>query len=55
MTVTEAPVLRLYGLNALRGLGLPAVAFLYTAMTVDSARRHGQGTGGTWKGRSTAR
>jgi hopene-associated glycosyltransferase HpnB len=51
MAVTQAPVLRLYGLSPLRGLALPAVATLYAAMTVDSARRHATGRGGAWKGR----
>jgi hopene-associated glycosyltransferase HpnB len=51
MSVSEAPVLRLYGLNPLRGVALPGVAALYAAMTVDSARRHARGRGGEWKGR----
>ena len=51
MAITQAPVLRLYGLSPLRGLALPAVATLYAAMTVDSARRHATGQGGAWKGR----
>jgi hopene-associated glycosyltransferase HpnB len=51
MTITQAPVLRLYGLSPLRGLVLPAVAALYAAMTLDSARRHATGRGGVWKGR----
>lgn len=51
MAITQAPVLRLYGLSPLRGLALPAVAILYAAMTVDSARRHATGQGGAWKGR----
>lgn len=53
MARTQAPVLRLYGLSPLRGLALPAVATLYAAMTVDSARRHATGRGGAWKGRTT--
>lgn len=53
MAITQAPVLRLYGLSPLRGLALPAVATLYAAMTVDSARRHATGRGGAWKGRFT--
>ncbi|HZS19677.1 MAG TPA: glycosyltransferase [Pseudonocardiaceae bacterium] len=53
MAITQAPVLRLYGLSPLRGLALPAVAMLYAAMTVDSARRHATGRGGAWKGRFT--
>jgi hopene-associated glycosyltransferase HpnB len=51
MAVTQVPVLRLYGLCPLRGIALPAVAALYAAMTVDSARRHALGRGGEWKGR----
>jgi hopene-associated glycosyltransferase HpnB len=51
MAATQGPVLRLYGLSPLRGLTLPAVATLYAAMTVDSARRHATGHGGAWKGR----
>ncbi|MDQ3764283.1 MAG: glycosyltransferase [Actinomycetota bacterium] len=51
MALTQAPVLRLYGLSPLRGLALPAVATLYAAMAVDSARRHAAGRGGAWKGR----
>jgi hopene-associated glycosyltransferase HpnB len=51
MTITQAPVLRLYGLSPLRGLALPAVATLYAAMTLDSARRHATGCGGVWKDR----
>ena len=51
MTVTYLPVLRLYRLSPLRAPALPAIALLYTAMTVDSARRHRAGRGGAWKGR----
>jgi len=54
MAATQAPVLRLYGLSPLRGLILPAVATLYAAMTVDSARHHATGQGGVWKGRLAA-
>ena len=52
MTVTYVPVLRLYRLSPLRAPGLPVVALLYAAMTVDSARRHYAGRGGEWKGRT---
>jgi hypothetical protein len=52
MTVTNVPVLRLYRLSPLRAPALPFVALLYTAMTVDSARRHYAGRGGEWKGRT---
>ena len=52
MMLSFWPTLRLYG----RGVGwlptLPLAALLYTAMTVDSARRYYRGQGGAWKGRS---
>jgi hopene-associated glycosyltransferase HpnB len=52
MTVTYLPVLSLYRLSPLRAPCLPLIALLYTAMTVDSARRHRAGRGGEWKGRA---
>ena len=52
MTVTYLPMLRLYGLSPLRAAGLPLIAVLYAAMTVDSARRYRAGRGGEWKGRT---
>jgi hopene-associated glycosyltransferase HpnB len=52
MTLSYLPVLRLYRLSPLRAPCLPVVALLYTAMTVDSARRHRLGRGGEWKGRA---
>ena len=52
MTLTYGPVLRLYGLSLWRAPCLPLIAVLYTAMTVDSARRHRAGRGGEWKGRA---
>jgi hopene-associated glycosyltransferase HpnB len=52
MTATYVPVLRLYRLSPLRAPALPFVALLYTAMTVDSARRHYAGRSGEWKGRT---
>jgi hopene-associated glycosyltransferase HpnB len=51
MAATYLPMLRHYGRNPLWALTLPATAALYAAMTVDSARRHHSGRGGTWKGR----
>jgi hopene-associated glycosyltransferase HpnB len=51
MTATFVPVLRLYRLSPLRAPALPLIALLYTAMTIDSARRHHAGRGGEWKGR----
>src|SRR5215472_15768398 len=52
MTLSYLPVLRLYRLSPLRAPCLPVIALLYTAMTVDSARRHRTGRGGEWKGRA---
>jgi hypothetical protein len=52
MVVTYAPTLRLYGQPAAAGFALPAVAVLYTLMTIDSAKQHWQGRGGAWKGRT---
>ena len=55
MSATWVPMLRLYRLSPLRAPMLPLVAMLYAAMTVDSARRHGAGQGGVWKGRALPR
>jgi hopene-associated glycosyltransferase HpnB len=52
MSLTYLPMLRLYRLSPLRAPGLPLIAMLYAAMTVDSARRHYAGRGGEWKGRT---
>jgi hopene-associated glycosyltransferase HpnB len=52
MTATFVPMLRFYGLSARRAPALPLIALMYAAMTVDSARRHWLGRGGTWKGRT---
>jgi len=52
MSLTYLPMLRLYRLSPLRAPGLPLIALLYTAMTVDSARRHYAGRGAEWKGRT---
>ena len=52
MTLSYLPVLHLYRLSPLRAPCLPGIALLYTAMTVDSARRHRMGRGGEWKGRA---
>ncbi|WP_349262862.1 glycosyltransferase [Allocoleopsis sp.] len=45
------PILRFYGCSPWFAFSLPAIAFLYTLMTLDSAIRHWQGRGGAWKGR----
>ncbi len=52
MAVAEAPTLALYRQPRWAGLLLPLAALLYMAMTFDSARRHWQGAGGAWKGRT---
>ena len=52
MSLTYLPMLRLYRLSPLRAPGLPLIALLYSAMTVDSARRHYAGRGAEWKGRT---
>ena len=46
-----APTLRLYGQPLVLAILLPAAAFLYVLMTLDSARAHRLGRGGAWKGR----
>ena len=47
-----APTIYRYGLSPWYGFTLPFSGFLYTLMTVDSARRHWVGKGGAWKGRT---
>ncbi|MCD8490221.1 MAG: glycosyltransferase [Desertifilum sp.] len=49
------PTLRFYHQSPVYSLGLSAIAFLYTLMTIDSALRHWQGRGGAWKGRVYAK
>ena len=46
------PTLRLYNLSAIWAVNLPAIAFLYTLMTIDSAVKYYRGKGGAWKGRT---
>lgn len=52
---TFQPTLALYRMSWAWGLVLPVAAILYLFMTVDSARRHWQGRGGLWKGRTFER
>ncbi len=52
MLLAYWPTRRLYGGFSLAFLGLPLAALLYTAMTLDSGRRHWRGRGGGWKGRT---
>jgi hopene-associated glycosyltransferase HpnB len=46
------PTLRYYCLSPLWGVGLPIIAAMYLAFTLDSAYQHLSGRGGMWKGRS---
>jgi hopene-associated glycosyltransferase HpnB len=55
MTASFVPMLRFYGLSALRAPALPLVALLYAAMTADSARRHYSGRAVSWRGRAADR
>jgi hopene-associated glycosyltransferase HpnB len=55
IALAYVPTLRLYGVPRAQALALPLAAGLYTAMTLDSARRHARGRGGTWKGRGFGR
>ncbi len=54
MAFAFRPTLRLYGVSALWGLALPAIAAMYMAFTADSAYEHARGRGGMWKGRAQA-
>ncbi|WP_421655541.1 glycosyltransferase [Leptothermofonsia sp. ETS-13] len=51
MTLAYFPTVRFYRCPPGFALCLPAIAFLYTLMTLDSAIRHWRGKGGAWKGR----
>ncbi|MCC5638815.1 glycosyltransferase [Nostoc sp. CHAB 5844] len=51
MALAYFPTIRFYQCSPLLAFSLPAIAFLYTLMTIDSAIRHWQGRGGAWKGR----
>ncbi|MFN6487031.1 MULTISPECIES: glycosyltransferase [unclassified Nostoc] len=51
MSFAYYPTIRFYKCSPWLVFSLPAIAFLYTLMTLDSALRHWQGRGGAWKGR----
>ena len=51
MGIAYLPTIKLYRCSRWLAFALPAIAFLYTLMTIDSALRHWQGKGGAWKGR----
>jgi hopene-associated glycosyltransferase HpnB len=55
MSSTFAPVLKLHGRGRERGLALPFISAMYLLMTLDAARRHHFGNGGSWKGRTARR
>ena len=52
MSVIYVPMLRWYRLGIWRSAFLTVAGFLYTLMTVDSARRTWMRRGGGWKGRT---
>lgn len=51
MATAYFPTIRFYGCSPWLAFYLPAIALLYTLMTLDSALRHWQKRGGAWKGR----
>ncbi|MEM8504180.1 MAG: glycosyltransferase [Cyanobacteria bacterium P01_D01_bin.1] len=54
MAVAYWPTLRLYNRPVWMAFVLPAIALLYTLMTIDSARQYQTGSGSKWKGRTYA-
>ena len=46
------PTIKLYKLSIVWAFCLPAIALLYTLMTIDSAIKYYRGRGGAWKGRT---
>ncbi len=51
MSLAYLPTVNFYKISYAFAFSLPAIALLYTLMTIDSALRHWQGRGGAWKGR----
>jgi hopene-associated glycosyltransferase HpnB len=51
MSFAYWPMIQFYQCAPAFALSLPAIAFLYTLMTIDSAWHHWRGRGGAWKGR----
>lgn len=51
MSLAFSPMVRFYGLSPFWAPLLPAIALVYVAATIDSARRYWLGRGGEWKGR----
>jgi hypothetical protein len=54
MAGSYVPLLRYYGLSPAWAVALPLAGTLFLLMTWDSARRHWQGGGVTWKDRAYA-
>ena len=52
MTVAYFPIVQFYRVPIWFTFCLPAIAFLYLLMTLDSALKHWSGQGGAWKGRT---
>jgi hypothetical protein len=52
ISLSYYPTVKFYRLPLWYSLLLPAIALIYTLMTLDSARKHWQGKGGEWKGRA---
>ncbi len=52
ITLAYLPTIRFYRCPVVLAGCLPAIAVLYTLMTLDSAIRHWRGQGGAWKGRT---
>ena len=52
MTRAYLPTIKLYKLSIIWAFCLPAIALLYTLMTIDSAIKYYRGQGGAWKGRT---
>jgi hopene-associated glycosyltransferase HpnB len=51
MALALQPTLRFYGVSRWWGAGMPVIAGVYLAFTLDSAFQHWRGRGGMWKGR----
>jgi hopene-associated glycosyltransferase HpnB len=52
MAISYRPTIQFYRCPLIYALALPLIGLMYNLMTIDSARRHWQGKGGQWKGRS---
>ncbi|MBE9012251.1 glycosyltransferase, partial [Pseudanabaenaceae cyanobacterium LEGE 13415] len=52
MSLSYFPIVQFYRVSVWYAFCLPAIAFLYLLMTIDSAIKHWRGQGGAWKGRT---